>query len=111
VTPAGFFTVLKPSGWFSTTSRLPAGLHSLNGPSKQAAAPHLAETPAATAVPASEQQALDHADAQKTISPPQFLTPATHDHHLIRVALSVLFSAAFMYFLLWWVFFRPHPVY
>ena len=25
VTPAGFFTVLKPSGWFSATSRLPAG--------------------------------------------------------------------------------------
>jgi hypothetical protein len=110
VTPAGFFTVLKPTGWFSATSRLSAGFRYLIGPSEQAAAPHVVETPAAAPVPAPEQQTLDHADTQETTIPPKFLIPTTHDYHLVRVSLSVLFAAAFTYFVLWFVLFRPHPI-
>jgi hypothetical protein len=110
VTSAGFFTVLKPAGWFSATSRLPAGFRHIIGLPEQAAAPQVVETPAAEPVPAPEQQTLDHADIQETTIPPKFLIPTTHDHHLMRVSLSALFAAAFTYFVLWWVFFRPHPV-
>jgi hypothetical protein len=112
VTSAGFFTVLKPTGWFSaaSTSHLPAGIRHLIGPSEQAAAPNLVETPAAGPVPAPERQTLDHADIQETTIPPKLLLPTTHDYHWMRVSLSALFAAAFTYFVLWWVFFRPHPV-
>jgi hypothetical protein len=112
VTSAGYFTVLKPTGWFSaaSTSRLPAGIRYHIGPSEKAAASHVVETLAAEPVPAPEQQTLDHADIQETTIPPNLLMPTTHDYHWMRLSLSALFAAALTYFVLWWVFFRPHPV-
>lgn len=110
VTSAGFFTVLKPTGWFSATSRLPAGFRYLIGPSKQAAAPFGLQTPPAAPVPAPRRRTLNPARTLETTILPQFLTPATRDQHWLRFALSVVFAAAFTCFLLWWIFFRPHPV-
>jgi hypothetical protein len=109
VTPAGFFSVLKPSGWFSATSRLPTGFRYLIGASKQAAAAYGVETPVAAPVPA-PKQTFGQADTRETTIPLQMLTPTTHDHHWMQAALSVLVAVAITCFLLWWIFFRAHPV-
>ncbi len=93
VTPAGFFTVLKPTGWFSA-SRLPAGFRYLNGPPKGGAAP----APASKLAP--DQKALDHAVSQETTIPLQIVMPSAHDRRLVRLALIVLAAAALTLFVL-----------
>ncbi|MGA2886500.1 MAG: hypothetical protein ABSE51_00495 [Terracidiphilus sp.] len=109
VTPAGFFTVLRPTGWFSATSRLPAGFRYLVSASKHAAAPHVVDMPAAAPARAPEQEALDRPAIKETTISLQILTLSAHDHHLMRQALILLSAAAITCFLLWWIFFRPHP--
>jgi hypothetical protein len=110
VTSTGWFTVLRPTGWFSATSRLPAGFRYLIGASKQAAAPHVVDMPAAAPARAPEQEALDRAATKDATISPQILAPSTHDHHLMRQALILLLAAAITCLLLWWIFFRPHPI-
>ncbi len=110
VTPNGFFTILKPTGWFSTVP-LPGGFRYLVGQSKGTASPQAHENstenpttappPESTSVP--EQMALDHADSQETAIPLQIMKPSTPDHRLLRPALVVLAATAITSILLWWI--------
>jgi hypothetical protein len=106
VTANGFFTVLKPTGWFSA-ARLPEGFRYLTGRSKGSAAPRADENSTAalptepTSVP--ELKALDHADSQETAMLSQSMIPSTHDHSPTRPALIVLAATAITAILLWWI--------
>ncbi len=94
VSTAGWFTVLKPAGWFSTTSRLTAGFRHLAGPSRQSA-------PSATSAP--EGNALGLAAKRGTIVPLEILKPGTQDRSLVRVVLIIFSAAAITFGLLWWL--------
>jgi len=110
VTPNGFFTILKPTGWFSAVP-LPGGFRYFVGQSKGTASPQAHENPTenpttapppeSTSVP--ERKALDHADSQETAIPLQIVMPSTHDHHLMRPALIVLAATAITSILLCWI--------
>jgi hypothetical protein len=94
VSTAGWFTVLKPAGWFSTASRLTAGSPNLAGSSRRSAA---------SATSALEGNALGLAARRGTIVPPEILKPGTQDRSLLRVALIVFSAAAITFGLLWWL--------
>ena len=87
VTTTGWFTVLRPTVWFSA-SRLPGGFRYLIGPSKRTQP---------------EQTAPDHAASQESAIPLQIVPPDTHDRHLVRAALVVLTAAATTLALLLWL--------
>jgi hypothetical protein len=113
VTPNGFFTILKSTGWFSTVP-LPGGFRYRVGQSKGTASPQAHENPTEnptaapplelTSVP--EQKALDHADSQETAILSQSMIPSTHDHRLMRPALIVVAATAITWIFLWWI---GHP--
>jgi hypothetical protein len=122
VTPNGFFTILKPTRWFSAM-RQPGGFRYLVGQSRylvgqsmKTASPQANENPTEnpTAAPPSEstsvpeQRALDHPDIQETAILSQSMIPSTHDHRLMRPALIVLAATAITSILLWWLA-HPHP--
>jgi hypothetical protein len=113
VTPNGLFSILKPTGWFSTV-RLPGGYRYLVGLSKGNASPQAHENPTEnpTAPPSpvsiSEpvQKALDHADSQEMAILSQRIIPSAYKHRLMRQALIVLAATAITSILLWWI---HHP--
>jgi hypothetical protein len=90
---AGYFTVLKPAGWFAA-SRLPGGFRYLGGQ------PKLAETTNAL-----EQNAASAANSLGATIRFQTIEPGTHDHPVTRPALIVLGAAAITAILLWWTAF------
>jgi hypothetical protein len=108
VTPNGYFTVLRPSGWFSAV-RLPGGFRYQVGLSERNEFPLAHENPTEnpTAQPplesnfVSEQNALDHAGIQETAILSQSMQLNTHDFHLMRTALIVLAAAAISFYVLW----------
>jgi hypothetical protein len=114
VTANGFFTILKPAGWFATV-RLPGGFRYLVGQSKGAASPRAHENPTEnpTAAPppesasVPERKALDHADSQESAIPSKGMIPSAHDHHLMRPALIVLAATAIPLIFLWLI--HAHP--
>ena len=87
VAPNGFFTILKPTGWFSALP-LPGGFRYLKGKSKRAVSP-----------PAYENPAGGHAAAM----PLQFTSLSTPHPHLMRLAAIVVAAAAITFGLLWWI--------
>jgi hypothetical protein len=108
VTPNGYFTVLRPTGWFSSV-RLPGGYRYQVDLSERNEYPLAHENPTenpATAFPPestiSEQKALDHADSQQTAILSQSIIPSTQDHRLMRTALIVLAAIVISYLILWW---------
>jgi len=92
VTPAGMFTVLRSNGWFSAL-RLPGGFRYLIRPPRPAPV---------------EKMAPDHAGRQEVTL--QVLNRDVLDHHPIQWLLAVLAAAGITWALLWWMLFRPHPV-
>jgi hypothetical protein len=113
IAPNGYFTVLKPSGWFAA-SRLPGGFRYLGGQSKGPAFAQTLENgvgnPAA-ALP------LGSTSVQKQMTPGpgdttirlQTIEMSEQDHRLVRPTLVVLAATAIMSILLWWIAFRiPH---
>jgi hypothetical protein len=91
VTPNGYFTVLRSTGWFSTL-RLPGGFRYRVGLSDETEFSQAHEDPTATPLP--EQKALIHADIQETAILSQSMIPSTQDYRLLRTALIVLAAAA-----------------
>jgi hypothetical protein len=108
VTPNGYFTVLRPTGWFSTV-RLPGVFQYRIGLSDVTEFPQANEntTENPTAPPpleskfVSEQTALDHAGIREAAILSQSMIPSMQDHRLMRTALIVLAAAAISFFVLW----------
>ena len=90
---AGFFTVLKPAGWFAA-SRLPGGFRYLGGQPKPAESTH-----------APEQNAESPSGSQGATIRLQTTEPGAQDHPVTRPALIVLGAAAITAILLWWTAF------
>jgi hypothetical protein len=86
VTANGFFTVLRPTGWFSTL-RLPGGFRYLTGQSKGTTSP-LPPYPT---------------DNHPTALPLQFVSLGVQDRRVMRPALIVLAAGAITLFMLWWI--------
>ena len=86
VRSAGWFTVLKPDGWFPAL-RLPDRFRDRSTQSV-------------------ETTAVDHAVSFQTTNSPQIMIPATKDRHLMRPALIVLTAMIATSGLLWWIM---HP--
>jgi hypothetical protein len=95
---AGWFTVLKPAGWFAA-SRLPGGFRYLGGQRIEALAPQAHENP----VP--EPTIRGRVGDQETTILLQTIEVSTHDRRLIRQAFVVLTAAAVTSILLWWIAF------
>jgi hypothetical protein len=95
VASAGYFTVLKPSGWFAA-SRLPGAFRYFGGQPMRLA-PQLDAAP--------KQKSSDHAGCEETTPRLQTIEPATHDHPLMRPALIILGATAITSILLWWTAF------
>lgn len=93
VAPNGYFTVLKPSGWFAA-SRLPGGFRYLGGESRG---------PASASV--QKRMAQDHVGIRESTLRLQTLEASAQDHRLMRPALVVLGAAAITSLLLWWIAF------
>ncbi|MGB8030924.1 MAG: hypothetical protein WCF30_14830 [Terracidiphilus sp.] len=89
VTQAGYFTVLKPTGWSSAT--LPPGSRYLNDPSKDGAAP------------SPDQTAPDCAGSQETTISLKFVDPPPQNRHSIRLTLIALAAAALTVLAFWWM--------
>jgi hypothetical protein len=107
VTANGFFTILKPTGWFATI-RLPGGFRYLLGQSKGTASSQARENPpenppaAPPAEPASvPEKYLDQADSQQTAILSQSMILGTDNHHPMRPALIVLAATAIPLIFLW----------
>jgi hypothetical protein len=77
VTPNGFFTILRPSRWFS--ARQPDDFHYLAGQPEGAKSPWAHDHP------------TENPPAAPTL---QFVSLSAQDHHLMRTALIVLAAAA-----------------
>jgi hypothetical protein len=90
----GYFTVLKPAGWFAA-SRLPGGFRYLTGQSKENAS-----------ISEPERKSLDHAYGPETTLPYAMMRSSDYDPGLIRTALIVLAAGALTSILLWWIM---HP--
>jgi hypothetical protein len=95
---AGFYTLLKPTGWFSAM-RLPGGFRYIGGQPKGPASQQVYEN--ATSVP--KQRIPSHAGSQEATILSQITAPSTHEHRLIRPALIVLAAIAMTSLLLWWI--------
>jgi len=99
VAQAGFFTVLRSTGWFSSTLHLPGGYRYV---AKGAATPDLLVKPAGATADASEKPD----EAQETAPTFEMVTPKTSGLGLLRLALIALAAAAATYgllFLCGWV--------
>jgi len=101
VTQAGFFTVLKPNGWFSAL-RLPGGFRYRIGgrPEDQSVLkPTSASKPETPARPG----------GQATSIPLQIVSPSEQGPSLIRVALIALAAAAITLSFFWFLYLEDHP--
>ena len=93
VTPNGFFTVLKPSGWFAA-SRLPGGFRYLIGYSGKE--PHrLAAMPA--------EKGLGGGAAEQPTIALHLIEESRGAHQLLWFLLLVLAAAAITLGMLWWI--------
>jgi hypothetical protein len=93
VASAGYFTVLKPTGWFAA-SRLPGGFRYVGGQAKAVASRQGHEISVGNPTAA-------HQHAWTSV-PDEW---STKDHHLMRSALVVLGATAITSVLLWWIAF------
>lgn len=102
VTPNGYFTVLKPTGWFSAVP-LTGGFRYQLGLPKGATFPQAHENPAAAPASASVpgQMAPGHAGSQQTTIRLQTIESTMPDRRLMRPALIVLVATALTWILLW----------
>jgi hypothetical protein len=102
VTANGYFTILKPSGWFPTV-RLPGGFRYRFGQPKGPAAP-LVGSPSMP-----RPLALDPATSRQVLSQLQILPPDTGDRSIMRpvlIALAATLATLLVLFWLWWI---GHP--
>jgi len=94
----GFFTVLRPKGWFSTVP-LPGGFRYLADLSKRSVYRRTIDSPGP------EQNVGGHANEQETAVLSQSLIPGALDQHFMRslmmAALIVLASIALSFALVW----------
>lgn len=95
VTPNGYFTVLKPAGWFAA-SRLPGGFRYLVGQAGAKVSPR----------PASAARQITSGGSETTLRL-EVMEPIAHDHPLMRPALIVVTAVAITSFLLWWIMLKP----
>jgi hypothetical protein len=86
VRSAGWFTVLKPDGWFPAF-RLPARYVDRISQS-------------------GDRTAVDHAASHAPANSPQIMTPTTEDRRVMRPVLIVLTAMIVTSGLLWWIM---HP--
>jgi hypothetical protein len=93
VASAGYFTVLKPTGWFAA-SRLPGGFRYVGGQAKAIASPQDHKNSVGNPTAA-------HQDGWTSV-PEEW---STQDHHLMRTTLVVLGATAITSILLWWIAF------
>jgi hypothetical protein len=98
VQSAGFYSLLKPTGWFAAL-RLPGGFRYLGGQPKGPALQLAVEN--STSVPA--QRIPGDAGSQQATMRLQIMAPSTQDHRLMRLALIVLAAIAMTSLLLWWI--------
>ena len=90
----GYFTILKPSGWFSA-ARLPGGFRYLNGQPK---------VNASNSEP--RQKPLDHTYGQGVLTSCAITRLSEYHPGLIRSALIAFAAATLTSILLWWIM---HP--
>jgi len=96
VAQAGYFTVLRSSGWFSTLLRLPGGYRYVV---KGAATPDLLVKPEGATADAPEKRD----EAQESAPTFQTVTPKSSGFGLLRLALIALVAAGITYGLLTWI--------
>ncbi len=94
VTPAGFFTVLKPQGWFSA-ARLSQGFRYLIGPPKGSVP--------STSTGVLEQKGPAQTDSNEAPAVLQIIAPSASERHLLRFILIVLIAALLTLAVLWWM--------
>ena len=94
----GFFTVLRPTGWFSAVP-LPGGFRYLVNLSKRSVYRRTLDGPGP------ELNARGHANGQEVVVLSQSRIPGAFDHHfmrsLIMAVLTVLAAVALSFLLLW----------
>jgi len=86
VAQAGFFTVLRSTGWFSSTLHLPGGYRYV---AKGPATPECLQKPEGATAEATEKRD----EAQESALTFQTVTPKTSGAGLLRVALIALVAA------------------
>jgi hypothetical protein len=95
---AGFYTILKPTGWFAALP-LPGGFRYRWGQPKGPASQQAYEN--SISVP--KQRIPGYAGSQEATMRLQIMAPSTHERRLIRPALIVLAAIAITSLLLWWI--------
>lgn len=96
VAQAGYFTVLRSSGWFSALNRLPGGYrYVVKGP----ATPDLLVKPEGMGASSEEQSRGGGPGAPASL---QFGMTKTRDRRLARIILMTLAGAAITLGLVWW---------
>jgi hypothetical protein len=98
VQPAGFYTILKPTGWFAAL-RLPGGFRYLGGQPKGPASQQAYENP--TSFP--KERIPGHAGSQEMTTRLQIMAPSTHDRGLMRPTLIFVGATMITLVLLWWI--------
>jgi hypothetical protein len=95
VSTAGWFTVLRPTGWFSAVSRLPGGFRYLI---KGRAVPEWLEKPSGSGAP-------NAANSGSSVATPsvQILQTATRERGVAGFAVIALAAAAVTLGMLWWI--------
>ena len=108
VTPNGYFTVLRPSGWFSTV-RLPGGFRYRLGLSDETEYPIAAPQLESTSMP--QQKVLDHSDIQAPAILSQSMIPSTPNYRLLRTVLIILAATVITFIILSWLlsYTQPYP--
>jgi hypothetical protein len=92
VTPNGLFSILRPTGWFSTV-RLPGGFRYRVGLTEKTEFPLSHENPT--------KNALGNADGQETAILSQTMKLSTPDYRLVRTVLIFLAATAITLIVLW----------
>jgi hypothetical protein len=108
VSIAGYFTVLRPTRWFSAL-RLPGGFRYRikgAGPEDPALASKLPPAPGSISSP--KLNSADNAASQETAMPLQLATPSKPDRHLMQLVLIVPAALAITALLLWWSIWFQH---
>jgi hypothetical protein len=108
VSIAGYFTVLRPTRWFSAL-RLPEGFrYRIKGaePENPALASKLPPAPGSISSP--KLNSADHTAGPETAIPFQLTTLSTPDRHLARLALIVPAGIAITVAALWWAIWSQH---
>ena len=96
VAQAGFFTVLRSTGWFSSTLHLPGGYRYVT---KGPATPDCLQKP--EGVPSSEGR--NGSNAQDQQASVQLAMPWAHEHRLVRMALVAIAGVTITLGLIWWL--------